>query len=307
MTKRYLKQQNEQGIALLLVLLAMSVVLVMVMQIVSSSITDIDISTTEEEASRAFSAAEAGIERILLESSVGSINNVPLDNNSTFSATVESTGGGRRYHYPKKLSSGESATFWLVSHNDDDSLDCTPPLLCYTGGSINLYWGEGQDPAVEVTIYYDTNSNPSTNYLSGNFSGVRVQRYVYDPVASRRSTNKFALASIGTYPKLDSFGVERIYKNSVSGISLPGSSGNNIMVRVRPLYLDLSAGETTYIGIEGSGANDLPHQLKVARAVGQAGGEGDRAVRSVQAFQTYPEPLSIFDAALVSPQDIVKN
>ena len=50
----------ESGQALLLVLLGMAVVLTIVLSILSRSVTDIAVTSREEEALRAFSAAEAG-------------------------------------------------------------------------------------------------------------------------------------------------------------------------------------------------------------------------------------------------------
>ncbi len=46
----------------MLVLLSMSVVLTLVLFILSRSITDIAVTTSQEEAVRAFSAAEAGVD-----------------------------------------------------------------------------------------------------------------------------------------------------------------------------------------------------------------------------------------------------
>jgi len=67
-----MKFKNQKGQAVLIVLLSLSVVLIVVMFVVSRSITDISLSTKEENSLRAFSAAEAGIERALV---IGSAQN----------------------------------------------------------------------------------------------------------------------------------------------------------------------------------------------------------------------------------------
>ena len=54
--------QNQSGQALLLVLLSMAVILTVVLSILSRSILDVAVTTGEEEALRAFSAAEAGMQ-----------------------------------------------------------------------------------------------------------------------------------------------------------------------------------------------------------------------------------------------------
>jgi Tfp pilus assembly protein PilX len=55
-------RRREKGQALLLVVLMLSVVLVVVLSYVSRSITDVSISTYQEESVGALAVAEAGIE-----------------------------------------------------------------------------------------------------------------------------------------------------------------------------------------------------------------------------------------------------
>jgi Tfp pilus assembly protein PilX len=59
-------RNNQNGQALLIVLLGMAVVLTLVLSIVSRSVTDVSITKRDEESLRAFSAAEAGVEQALL-------------------------------------------------------------------------------------------------------------------------------------------------------------------------------------------------------------------------------------------------
>ena len=54
---------RQKGQALLLVLLVMSLVLTLVLSSVSKSVTDVEISKYEDNAIRAFDAAQAGIEK----------------------------------------------------------------------------------------------------------------------------------------------------------------------------------------------------------------------------------------------------
>ena len=57
---KILPRQTQSGQALLVILLSMAVILTLVLSVASSSITDVTVTTFEEDALRAFSAAEAG-------------------------------------------------------------------------------------------------------------------------------------------------------------------------------------------------------------------------------------------------------
>src|SRR3990170_3028399 len=116
----------QGGQALLIVLLAMAVMLTVVLSVASRSVTDVTVTTYEEDALRAFSAAEAGIEEKLLNPSLGSFGPVLLGDPS----------------YKDKLISGDIATFWLVSHDADGNLSCNG-LDCFDGAALDICW---EDP-----------------------------------------------------------------------------------------------------------------------------------------------------------------
>src|SRR4030067_2407301 len=98
----------QKGQALLIILLVLSVVLTLALSFVSRSVTDITITSQEEESVRALSAAEAGVEQALKTGvSTGSI--VTLPDNSQFEALVtEIVPTNDEFAYPKKLNKGES-------------------------------------------------------------------------------------------------------------------------------------------------------------------------------------------------------
>ena len=64
--KKTRKYTSQSGQALLIVLLSMAVILTVVLSFASKSITEVSITSYEEDALRAFSAAEAGVEKALL-------------------------------------------------------------------------------------------------------------------------------------------------------------------------------------------------------------------------------------------------
>ena len=112
-----------KGQALILVLLGMAVVLTLVLSIVSTSITDIDVSTRDEEATRALNAAEAGVEQsfLIADDSSGTIGEY-----SQYSAVVTGIAEGSTiYNSPKVVDAGDTVALWYVSHNGND-LVCDP-------------------------------------------------------------------------------------------------------------------------------------------------------------------------------------
>lgn len=227
--------KNTSGQALLLVLLGMSVILTVALSILSSSITDIKITTNEQDALRAFSAAEAGIERALIAG--GSTSGII--GGSNFSATL-TTGisSGTSYTYPVNLASGDTATIWLVNHASDESLVCDGSHPCFTGRTIKVCWGApgtpGSDsttPALESTIVYATNP--------GDYSTTKVARAPYDPNSSRRASNFFLAPDAGTCTiGSNSFAFQKTIDLTTLGIG-PGTYNvpNGLqMVRIRLLY-----------------------------------------------------------------------
>src|SRR3989344_8115565 len=101
----------HKGQALLIVVLSLAVVLTIVLSILARSVTDIKISTGSENALRAFSAAEAGVERALIAG--GSIGATQIGD-ATFTANVTEIGeGSNEFANPSPLFSGETSLFWF--------------------------------------------------------------------------------------------------------------------------------------------------------------------------------------------------
>jgi len=102
--------KHQSGQALLLVLLSMAVVLTIVLSVLSRTITDITITTKEEEALRAFAAAEAGVERALI---IGS-NTGEFGDGASFTATISNFGQLQsEYVYQRNYYQGRQQLFGL--------------------------------------------------------------------------------------------------------------------------------------------------------------------------------------------------
>jgi type II secretory pathway pseudopilin PulG len=154
-----MSKQNSGQIALI-VLLVMVVVLTIGLSLVSRTVSEVRISQDEEEALRAFSAAEAGIEYYLGQGSLTAGDNQSVSlNQQGVSATVdieEITDS-----YTVELDQGEIMT---IIFNNTDS------------GSLELEWADdgkvGQDnpiASLDVTVY-DDSYNTTRYAFSGDAS-----------------------------------------------------------------------------------------------------------------------------------------
>ncbi len=274
---------RSSGQALLIVLLSLSVVLTLVLFILSRSITDIAVSTSGEEAIRAFSAAEAGVERALV---IGASSDTL--GNASFNASVTSFGEGADFfNYPLNLASGDSATFWFSSHDTSGNLICDATHPCFTGNTIKVCWGNpstsdraATTPAVEVSVFYADG----------------IGRKAYDPNISRRSSNAFAANDLGACKIGDvDYAFSKII--SLSDFSLTGALK---FARVRFFY---NTTENHKLGLDVSTSGDtLPSQGSLITSTGISGDSN----RQLEVFQGFPEAPLPFDFAVYSPTGLTK-
>jgi hypothetical protein len=300
--------KSNSGQALLLVLLTMAVAIVVVLSVVSKSVTDVTITSTEEESLKAFSAAEAGIEESLLNVVPQAVSG-SVDSSVNYNVVLTQETAGSSFNYPEQLGSGDTGTIWFVSHDSNGVLTCASGMICTRTNNMYLYWGTSsgqQKPAVEITFFYDPNRRSflHSGNSSINYSGLQARTFAFDPDSTRLGQNGFALAETGSYPV--SYGQTTVnYKYRIGIVNLNSNingcvnSNNNCLVlaKVRLLYNDLPEGFG--VSIQGGGAGEqLPAQgYKVSSTGSAAGGS---VTRKVEVFQGYPEPPSIFDSVLFS-------
>lgn len=290
--------RNSSGQALLLVLLSMAVVLVVVLSILSKSITDIAVTSREEEAQRAFSAAEAGIERILISATGAGIAGTV--GNASFNATVTSYGqGGHTIILPSSLASGDSATIWFVDHAPDGTLICTG-ATCFTGSPMKVCWGEtgtanntANTPAIETTVFYAN--------TPGNYATVRVARDATDPNTPRQSSNSFAAPDPGTCT-IDSQVFPFQKTIAFNSLGIPASVYNQqnglLFVRLRLIY---NSDKAHPVGLD-VGTGTLPAQGSKVESIGTSG----ESTRKVVVYRSFPDLPSIFDSAILAPGGLTK-
>lgn len=291
--------RQSSGQALLVVVVTMAVIVTIALSVASRSVTDISVTTKEEEALRSFSAAEAGIEQTLLNPAI----TTGTFGNATFTTTTSNVAqGAKTFNYPKDIMSGENATFWFISHNDSGALVCDGARSCFTGSSVKLCWGKSGTsavaataPALEFSVFYDPNAD-------GNFADLAVVRGTFDPNASRTTTNYFTGASGSC--SIDSKGYAFSGTVDLGALGIPPSAYNRarglIFIKTRMLY---NSDTEHPIGLDvTSGPGMLPSQGTQVESTGQSGASN----RKVQVFTLFPEPPAIFDSVLYTPQDIIQ-
>jgi len=281
-----LLSRKSSGQAVLLVILGMAVVLTIVLSVVSRSVTDVSVTNVEEGSSKAFSAAEAGIERLLI-GDASFISNLDLGNNASIqSAQSLVLGEGEAsFDFPDTYNSGDLATVWFVSHDDTNiqKLSCTGKP-CFNGTSFSIHWNG--DVAVEVSVYYDTNGSSGVIASTPNFSGVKVKRFAFDPNATRRNNNKFS-ATIASSQQGYSYSSGDI---SLSGLTRP------LFARVKFLYGSASGFRVTTVG------GTLPSQGRLLVSKGAA----SNATRQIEVRDYYRAPIEVFEAGIFSQADLTK-
>jgi len=250
----------------------MVVVLTVGLAVASRSITSLRTSTEEENSQRAFSAAEAGIEKIIKTG--GSISNLSFKNNSTITSATSTEISGTQFllNGGNTIERNDGADVWLVPH--DSATDNPIYTNAWTGTSITVYWGSDStgcsDPALEIVAI----EKSGVNFIS--------KRYAYDPCISRRANNKFTAPTSGSYNVL---GKAFSYRQSI-----PVSSG--LVVRVIPLYFSAKA---TGIDLTGPAVS----QGKKVEAVGKSGD----TERKISMFQGYPKISSEYFYVLLVPKN----
>ena len=294
------KLKKESGQALLLVVLSLAIVLTIILSILSRSITDIAVTSRSEDALRAFSAAEAGVEQALV---IGAdIGGAIGDSN--FSAKVTGYAQGTKaFSNPAGALAGESVLFWFVAHNQTTGdTECSAQNLCFTGSQFKICWGTGggagnpTTPANEASVYYAA--------TPGSLATVRIARIAVDPNSTRRTSNNFSAPDTGTCTiEGDNFQFWKIIDLTTLGVPAGVYSTQNGLqfAKVRLLY-NTDIAHTVGIDVNQPGNGNLPSQGVKIESTGQAGDSN----RKINVFRGFGEPPPIFDVAVFSPGGLIK-
>jgi len=274
---------KKSGQALLVVVLVMAVMLTVTLSVVSRSVTDISVTTREEESIRAFSAAEAGIEEVLIQNlGVGGNISTTLDSGevpTTYDVSVSGfPNATTNYNYPQEILMGDAATIWFMDHDASGNLVCPS---CFTGPQVRLCWGKpasAQTPAVEMSLVYEQ---------GGEY---HVAREVYDSVSGRTPGS----VSPGGTCTID--GQTYSYSQTIRFNPDFGFNASNsdplVMMRVKMLY---NSDTSQTLGVQSVGGN-MPQQGRRIESLGSAGEQS----RKVEVYELYPSLPAIFDTAIFS-------
>ena len=282
-------------------LLSMAVVLTIVLSILSRSVTDIAVTSGEEQALRAFSAAEAGVERALI---VGADIGATQIGDASFTADVSGTAeAGQEFANPNAVLSGESLYFWFVAHDDDGALVCDATHQCFTGSQYKICWGkEGTasgdvtTPAIEISTFYAV--------TPGDYSTARIARETADPNVPRRSSNNFSAPDAGTCTVGgENFAFQKTVNLAALGVPA-GSYGvqNGLQFAKTRILYNSNVGHQIGIFSNYPGNSLLPAQgLKIVST-----GISGESNRKIEVFQGYGELPPVFDGAIFSLGGISK-
>ncbi len=292
--------KNEEGQAVLIVLLVMAVVLTIVLSVLGSSTSDIKISSNETESLRAFSAAESGIEKALVTNlaSQGSVGN------ANFNATVSSLAAGTKFfNYPSDLVTGDVGILWFVSHAASGSFICDASNPCFTGKTVKVCWGKvgtasnlSTTPALDLTFYYLT--------TPGDYSTVRVGKAVFDPNPTRLANNSYVLSdpcpcTAGT----TNYAFGKVL--DLSTLPIPLSSYNNQnglqFLSARLLY-NTDQDQSLGFDLNFAGNGVIPSQGQQVDSTGNL----NTATRKIEVTSPYAEFPPILDTAIFSPSGVAQ-
>lgn len=274
-------KDSAKGQMLIIVILTMVISLTVGLTLVSRTVTNLKVSKENEQSSRAFQAAEAGIEQALKDQTAPpSTASLDLSNNASFTYSIQSTSGTNII-----LNAGDPVLqtkgidLWLSNYpNYSNKYGSVAPA------TITVYWGISSmnsnctsgintDPALEIVV------------LQGNITSPTLSKLFYDPCASRRVANKAAFPTVGSTTITDSNLNKTI--TFLHGVQI--SVTNGIIAKIIPVY------NSTPIGIIGSAT--VPSQGKIIFSTGNSGD----AARKLKYFVSYPQiPTEIFPQSITS-------
>jgi len=275
-----MRPSDSSGQVLLITLLVLTVAVTIGLAFIGRVRTDATISTEAEESTRAFSAAEAGIEDAL-KKGISQDSPLPLSGiPASFTTQISSIGAGVGFYaFSQMTKRGDTETLWLVNHKEDQTLDETP---LYTNNTIRICWkgvGGTTSPALSVIVLYKRGNQYQT------------ARAAFDPENARG--NNFTWAG----PAGDNCGQSNVYSQRIAFSNFtppidvtPPNADVLIALRLRSLYADAFL----YVDSEGM---PLASQGNLVTSTGTTGSGVKRKIVVTQQFRA---PVSLFDAAVIS-------
>lgn len=305
---------NTKGQVVLILILIMTVALGIGISVIQRSLSDIATSTKVEESSRAFSAAEAGLEKAIQQDS--SVAQIDLGNNSAIQDVSKNSvpGTNQALEYPP-LAKEDMAHVWLADPQ-------TPNLdEFYARDTIDVYWGNvdviapsptptttTHRPAIAVTVVYQTSSTASAPNQPNAYQS---KKFFYDQEKEIRN-NGFELPDNCSPPPITTSLTALISptdtKNFYCKTAIDVSSTNLcgtltcleklVLIRARLLYNS----NNQAFAVRPTGGASLPMQGRVFIATGVSG----VTQRKIQVFRVDKVVPAYFDYAIFSAGEVTK-
>lgn len=257
-----------KGQAVIIIIVGMVIALTIGLSVAAQSIINLQQTSDEEQSQRAFSAAEAGVERALSENEP--VSNVDLGNNTVIrEVTVDNiTQNNLLLNDGLPALKNDPIDIWLSQYPDYNSP---------RSGTINIYWGSATDcteAALEITIISGVSVNSAV-----------TQKYAADPCTTRG--NNFSANGQNGYAT-GTFTVAGTQLSNRQTINVT----NGYVARIVPLY------SSTTIGVIASGGMSLPSQGSRIESTGQVG----NTQRKITVYRGFPKvPYEFFPNAIFSP------
>ncbi len=298
-------KQSLAGQALIIGLLFVVVVSTLVLALISRSLKDVKVSTETKEELRAFSAAEAGLEKVLNDPGAylaGGGTQVTIDDIQVDVTTQEALWSDSLiFTFPDEVKQDEVRQFFLSKYNESTGQLDTSKY--YDGGKIDIWWGRVKyeagtasyvpgpnQPGVEVTLYYDDGGT------------VKILRQAFDK--DGRGGFDTDVTTVASSEVDTTFGKRRFAYRATFDYST--ISGVPLFLRVRFLFNGptphpLGLGKPT-----GVTASYYPPQGYKIFSQAQPGSNTAGAVQRLEAFKSYPVLPAIFDYAIFSGSNLEK-
>lgn len=301
--------EGQKGQVVVLLLLVMAIALAVSLSAISRSILEVSTSRKSEDSSRAFSAAEAGIERAI-QANLNTLGGAPVavapinfSTGNQAGADITVSAGGlplinMGLSYPP-FGKESFAQFWLINPSSSTIVPS------YTAPSFDIYFGavdpdgtkyvlanggNPQDkPAIEVSTiywngskymtfvkYFDSFDGMGTNVRSSGFSSCTGMNQII-LVNNNKQVSFYCKVNVSGYPAAGNF--------------FP------VMVRVRILYSNLSHP----VAIKGVGQN-IPKQANIYQSSGTSGD----VRRTLEVFNQKSVMPQLFDYVLFSAAQLQK-
>jgi Tfp pilus assembly protein PilX len=267
--------RRSHGQVLLITLLILTVATTIALSLIGRATIDLSMSNQLEESTRAFNAAEAGIEQAL---KTGSGGTTVLTPGVTYDVTVSSIGGATGvFQVAHKTLQNATETLWLAQHDETGALVETP---FYTSPTLEICWSQPpvSSPAAALGV--------SVVYKESTDGSYQVARAALDPDAATRNNNFDSTNITTTGCGLGYYGKQINF----TSLGITPALDAILALRIRPYYADAT------IAIDG-GASQIPKQGNQIESVGQT---GTGVSRKVVVYQQYRTPLSIFDSVIYS-------